>query len=548
MTTPYPTLRLKLVPQAALKVKFTPILPSGGVRYDATQSLTNAQKLQARTNIGVDASGDAVPSVFGRTGNVVAATNDYTVAQVTGAAPLASPTFTGDPKAPTPSPGDNDTSIATTAFVATSFQPLDADLTAIAALGGTNTIYYRNGASSWAPVTVSTGLDFTGGILTSTVATNVEGPVSSTDNAVALWDGTSGDTLKDSPMTVAADTVTINGASVLVALAQTNPALYAIFDWFDQGDIKWEFGRGGDTSADPNAFYLYQYESAAGAAVAQYRMYVTDAGLIGLGTAAPATRLHVEHDSSATNAITEVARIASTSSGTPATGIGVGLGLAVETAANNIEVGARIDAVTTDVTSTSEDFDLLFKIMRAGAAASEVLRLSNDWPYWTDPNGVKSYLPKTIALASNATTNSTTTGVEITNLRATNVPAGTYTFKYVIRYQSGATTTGVRFGVNHTGTAAVFAANLGYGSLGSQAANQAASVFYEGSATRTKSTTAPNLGPSASVDSANADMLAIIEGFIIVTVAGNLALWHASEVAAASTVMAGSSLTLQRVA
>jgi hypothetical protein len=32
-------------------------------------------------------------------------------------APIASPTFTGDPKAPTPSPGDNDTSIATTAFV-----------------------------------------------------------------------------------------------------------------------------------------------------------------------------------------------------------------------------------------------------------------------------------------------------------------------------------------------------------------------------------------------------------------------------------------------
>jgi hypothetical protein len=43
-----------------------------------------------------------------------------------GAAPLASPTFTGDPKAPTPSPGDNDTSIATTAFVTA----------AIAAAGG----------------------------------------------------------------------------------------------------------------------------------------------------------------------------------------------------------------------------------------------------------------------------------------------------------------------------------------------------------------------------------------------------------------------------
>jgi len=35
----------------------------------------------------------------------------------TGFAKIDSPTFTGDPKAPTPSPGDNDTSIATTAFV-----------------------------------------------------------------------------------------------------------------------------------------------------------------------------------------------------------------------------------------------------------------------------------------------------------------------------------------------------------------------------------------------------------------------------------------------
>jgi hypothetical protein len=32
---------------------------------------------------------------------------------------IASPTFTGDPKAPTPSAGDNDTSIATTAYVQT---------------------------------------------------------------------------------------------------------------------------------------------------------------------------------------------------------------------------------------------------------------------------------------------------------------------------------------------------------------------------------------------------------------------------------------------
>jgi Collagen triple helix repeat (20 copies) len=43
------------------------------------------------------------------------ATTAFVKAQ--GYAPLASPTFTGDPKAPTATPGDNDTSIATTAFV-----------------------------------------------------------------------------------------------------------------------------------------------------------------------------------------------------------------------------------------------------------------------------------------------------------------------------------------------------------------------------------------------------------------------------------------------
>jgi len=44
--------------------------------------------------------GGAVASVFGRTGIIVAATNDYTVAQVNGAAPIANPTFTGTAIAP----------------------------------------------------------------------------------------------------------------------------------------------------------------------------------------------------------------------------------------------------------------------------------------------------------------------------------------------------------------------------------------------------------------------------------------------------------------
>lgn len=53
-----------------------------------------------------------VTSVAGKIGAV-----SLVVADVSGAAPLASPVFTGDPRSVTPSLGDNDTSIATTQFV-----------------------------------------------------------------------------------------------------------------------------------------------------------------------------------------------------------------------------------------------------------------------------------------------------------------------------------------------------------------------------------------------------------------------------------------------
>lgn len=46
-----------------------------------------------------------------------------------GKANLASPTFTGDPKAPTPTAGDNDTSVATTAFVTGAVNTLSGTVT-----------------------------------------------------------------------------------------------------------------------------------------------------------------------------------------------------------------------------------------------------------------------------------------------------------------------------------------------------------------------------------------------------------------------------------
>lgn len=100
-------------------------------------------------------------------------------------------------------------------------------------------------------------------------------------------------------------------------------------------------------------------------------------GLIGIGTASPDRRFHVEQDTATTNAVTYVQRLTSTSSGTPANGIGVGIEFEVETSSANNEIGATIEAVTTDVTSTSEDFDLVFNTMAAGSTAAERFRLSD---------------------------------------------------------------------------------------------------------------------------------------------------------------------------
>ena len=80
-------------------------------------------------------------------------------------------------------------------------------------------------------------------------------------------------------------------------------------------------------------------------------------------------------DSSATSTVSQCLHVTSTSTGTPAAGIGAGMSFIVETAAGNDETGVLLDAVTTDVTATSEDFDLVVSTMQGGSAAAEVFRM-----------------------------------------------------------------------------------------------------------------------------------------------------------------------------
>jgi hypothetical protein len=98
---------------------------------------------------------------------------------------------------------------------------------------------------------------------------------------------------------------------------------------------------------------------------------------LGIGTASPDRRLHSEVDDASNTSVTYVTRLTHTTSGSPTAGIGVGMEFEVETTAGNNEIGATIEAVTTDVTGASEDFALVFKTMVAGAAATEIARLTS---------------------------------------------------------------------------------------------------------------------------------------------------------------------------
>ena len=146
-------------------------------------------------------------------------------------APLASPTFTGTPAAPTATAGTNTTQIATTEFVQTAIAGISgalvfkgtvnsaSDLPASHTVGWT---YIVGTAGSYAGQTCEVG-DLIVCINTGTTASNadwsvvqtniagaVTGPSSATNNAIALFDGTTGKIIKDSAKTIATSVTNVD--------------------------------------------------------------------------------------------------------------------------------------------------------------------------------------------------------------------------------------------------------------------------------------------------------------------------------------------------
>lgn len=152
----------------ALRSEF-PALVAKFLRVDQTQNFTAPERLQGRDNLGLGTISTQAANSVAITGGSITGITDLAIADGgTGAstasaarsnlglgnvdntsdaakpistltqqaldlkAPLSSPLFTGDPKAPTPTPGDNDTSIATTAFVANALLSVARPLLALA--------------------------------------------------------------------------------------------------------------------------------------------------------------------------------------------------------------------------------------------------------------------------------------------------------------------------------------------------------------------------------------------------------------------------------
>ena len=162
-------------------------------------------------------------------------------------------------------------------------------------------------------------------------------------------------------------------------------------------------------------------------------MFFVDAGndRVGIGPTTPDTTFHVEHVSTVDNTVENIVRVSHDSSGTHAAGIGIGLQFEQETGADNFEIMGELDLVTTDVTGASEDADFVFSLMAAGAAASEVARITS--------TGV-------VTLVNSGTIDNSTNGIITVDEPSSATNTVVNTFK-VSHTTSGSPATGIGTGI-----------------------------------------------------------------------------------------------------
>lgn len=140
-----------------------------------------------------------------------------------------------------------------------------------------------------------------------------------------------------------------------------------------------EASNGNFTAGTPAAYISHSQSGASMSFLISTNdvMSLNATGLmVGNNFASHVRRLDVVETNLATNAIGYTQRSYAYSSGTPVAGFGVGQEFAAYLNAG-VKVGASFDFPITDVTSTSEDFDFVVKLMAGGSAAAEKLRVTS---------------------------------------------------------------------------------------------------------------------------------------------------------------------------
>lgn len=148
----------------------------------------------------------------------------------------------------------------------------------------------------------------------------------------------------------------------------------------------------------------------------------------------------------------------------------------------------------------------------------------------------------------------TTTALSAAVMTTTGLGVGLWLVRYYLLYQAAVATTGIGFGVNHTGTATLKAAKWHHTTTGGAAAtgvgdDVAATVAGQLEEGKHGLTMNAVIGSaSAGVATINATILAELIAIVDVTVSGNLELKIASEVAGSAVrIMAGSALVLTKI-
>lgn len=212
----------------------------------------------------------------------------------------------------------------------------------LSATGTPSATTYLRGDNTWATI----------------AAGGIGGSTGSTDNAVLRADGTGGATLQNSTVTIsdiATLTLGISTDGLGNKLLTVDGPTDTVLDIKSKGTSFLRLtspGTSGETSGG-----------------AQYWMY-------------PGLSHSLMTRTSATSTPQAVANLVHRTTGTPAIGIGTGIGFTTQTSAGgdgtaSTKDGLVLYSVSTDITATTEDFDFRVDLVQNGATAAERLRVTS---------------------------------------------------------------------------------------------------------------------------------------------------------------------------